>query len=194
MLAGSQAATRIHLSTDSTRPASATAAAHEDAAVHLQWTDGYRFEVQFEPSGMPALHTDLGPPLGAHQGPNPERLLAAAVANCLAASLLFTLRKFAQEPGALRARAVLHMARNQKGRLRVGGIAVDLHLGAAAAAMPRLERALAQFEDFCSVTESVRLAFPVQVQVFDGAGVLVGPPPPAQSERTVPPQRGAFAA
>ncbi|MDE2275857.1 MAG: OsmC family peroxiredoxin, partial [Burkholderiales bacterium] len=86
---------------------------------------------------------------------------------------LFALRKFGHEPGTLRARATLHMVRNSQGRLRVGRIEVDLLLGVAAAALPRLDRALAQFEAFCSVTESVRAAFPVEVQVFDGDGQRV---------------------
>ncbi len=156
-----------------TAPTAAPPAAPEGAALALTLRDGYRFEVTFEPPGMPVLLTDLGPPLGAHQGPNPERLLAAAVANCLAASLLFALRKFGQAPGALRARARLQMVRNDQGRLRVGRIEVDLRLGVAAATLPRLGRALAQFEAFCSVTESVRAAFPVEVQVFDGDGQRV---------------------
>lgn len=140
------------------------------ADVELTLAEAYRFELRFGPADSAALLTDLGPPLGAHRGPDPERLLAAAVANCLAASLLFALRKLGQEPGGLRARATVQLARNAQGRQRVGGIAVALHLGVPAAGLPRLDRALAQFEAYCTVTESVRAAFPVDVQVFDGQG------------------------
>ena len=38
-----------------------------------------------------------------------------------------------------------------------------------------LERALAQFEDFCVVTQSVRAAFPVDVRVLDSAGTVLTP-------------------
>ena len=54
----------------------------------------YRFEVDFKTPGQPLLLTDEPAPLGGGAGPNPARLLGAAVANCLAASLLFSLRKF----------------------------------------------------------------------------------------------------
>jgi hypothetical protein len=36
--------------------------------------------------------------------------------------------------------------------------------------MPNLDRALAQFEDFCTVSESVQAGIPVTVSIADGAG------------------------
>ena len=113
------------------------------------------------------LLTDEVAPLGGNAGPSPVRLLAVAVGNCLAASLLFAMRKFKSDPGALRAVATVQMARNPQNRLRVGGIAVDLHLGIGASEVPSLERILGQFEEFCVVTQSVRLAFPVDMRVLD---------------------------
>jgi hypothetical protein len=63
--------------------------------------------------------------------------------------------------------------RNAQNRLRVGGIAVDLHIGAKASEVSQLDRILTQFEEFCIVTQSVRAAIPVDVRVFDGADVLL---------------------
>jgi len=133
----------------------------------------YRFEVRFDRAGMPNLITDEAPPLGRDAGPNPARLLGAAVANCLAASLLFALRKFKGDPQSVDASAVVNIVRNAQNRLRIGSIDVDLRLGIDGAEAPMLARALAQFEDFCIVTQSVRSAVPVTVRVLDRAGVVL---------------------
>lgn len=139
----------------------------------------YRFEAHFDNPAVPSLVTDEPAPLGRDQGPNPSRLLGTAVANCLAASLLFSMRKFKNTPDPIRAVATVRMVRNEDKRLRVGGMAVDLHLAVPASTISMLDRILAQFEDFCVVTQSVRQAFPVEVRVFDGEGVLLTPPQPA---------------
>ena len=100
-------------------------------------------------------------------------MLTAAVANCLAASLLFSLRKFKNDPGKLSAHARATLERNSSGRLRVGHISVELGMTHPAASMQHLERLLAQFEDFCTVTQSVRAGVPVDVRVTDATGAVV---------------------
>ena len=142
-------------------------AAVSEFSIELVQQSDYRFEARFDDPGIPILLTDEAVPLGGNAGPSPVRLLAVAVANCLAASLLFAMRKFKNDPGRLRAVATVHMARNPQNRLRVGRIAVDLHFSARASEITMLERVLGQFEEFCVVTQSVRLAFPVDVRVLD---------------------------
>ena len=122
----------------------------------LEQVADYEFRVRFDGTAAPDLATDESAPLGREAGPNPSRLLAAAVANCLCASLLFALRKFGNGPHGLSARARTTLQRNERGRWRIAHVAVDLRLGGAASALAHLDRALAQFEDFCIVTESVR--------------------------------------
>jgi len=146
----------------------------EQIRVELVQQEDYRFAVHFDEASIPELITDEGPPLGRDAGPSPSRLLAAAVANCLAASLVFAMRKHHNEPGPVRAVALLHHARNPAGRLRIGHIAVELQLGLAAVEIRNGERVLAQFEDFCVVTQSVRAAIPVEVRVVDKAGIVLG--------------------
>jgi len=146
-----------------------------DITIDLVQQVDYRFEARFENPAVPALTTDESPPLGGDAGPNPVRLLVVAVANCLAASLLFSLRKFKNDPGPLRARATASMARNEQNRLRVGRVQVEIRLGVAAAGLKQLDRALAQFEDFCTVTQSVRAAFPVDVRVLDSEDAVLKP-------------------
>ncbi len=136
----------------------------------LEQVDDYEFRVRFDDTDVPDLLTDESPPLGGGAGPNPSRLLAAAVANCLAASLLFALRKFKNEPGRLRATAKAVMARNEDRRWRVERVQVDLHLSQAADDFEHLDRILGQFEDFCIVTQSVREGVEVDVHVHDGEG------------------------
>jgi uncharacterized OsmC-like protein len=130
----------------------------------------YQFNVQFDLEGVPDLQLDEPPPLGAGAGPNASRLLAAAVANCLSASLLFCLGKFKQDPQGITANVTGKMVRNEQGHLRVGGIAVDIRLDQT---VERLAHCAAQFEEFCVVTDSVRKGIPVSVRVLDADGKLI---------------------
>lgn len=141
--------------------------------ISLEQVSGYEFRVRFDETAVPDLLTDELPPLGQGAGPTPTRMLAAAVANCLSASLLFALRKYKNEPGRLAAKARATLARNEHGRWRVARIAVDLDLGQAEADLAHVDRALAQFEEFCTVTQSVRQGIPVDVSVRDATGTLL---------------------
>jgi uncharacterized OsmC-like protein len=140
--------------------------------VRLTQTQDYRFEMDFGPEIAP-LQVDEPAPLGGGQGPSPVQLLAGAVANCLSASLLFALRKFRQQPEPLRSEAVAEIGRNPQGRLRVLGIHVTLTLGVPAAALQQLDRVLASFEAYCTVTQSVGAGIPVTVSVRDADGVVL---------------------
>lgn len=135
----------------------------------LEQQEDYAFLVRFD-NDLPALLTDEPPPLGKGAGPNPSRLIAAGVANCLMASLLFALRKFKNEPGKLSATVTVQMTRNEQKRLRIGHIDVELRFSALAAGMEHLERILATFEDYCVVTQSVQHGIPVGIAVYDGTG------------------------
>lgn len=131
----------------------------------------YEFNVKFDWPDVAELHLDEPPPLGRASGPNASRLIGAAVANCLSASLLFCLQgKFRNTPGPLRAQVQGQLERNAEGRLRIGRIDVTIRLGDDAQALKHLDRCLAQFEDFCVVTESVRRGIPVGVRVVDASG------------------------
>lgn len=120
-------------------------------------------------AGIPVLVVDEAPPLGNGAGPTPVQLMAAAVGNCLGASLTFALRKFKEQPGPLHCEVGVEVGRNPQGRLRVLSMQARLRLGDPAES--QLSRAFGQFMDFCTVTQSVREAFPVAVQVFDSHGV-----------------------
>lgn len=137
----------------------------ETFEVELELEEGYRFTVRFDLADVPPLRTDEPPPVGGGDGPNPSRLVAAAAANCLAASLLFCLRKARVEVSELRARVRAALVRNESGRLRIGELDVTLRPRVPEGAEAKLDRCLALFEDFCIVTQSLRSGIDVAVDV-----------------------------
>ena len=136
--------------------------------VHLLQAQDYQFDVDF--GAGPPLRADEPAPLGQGLGPSPVQLLAASVGNCLSASLLFALRKFKQEPEPLACQVDAEVGRNADGRLRVLALTARLTLGVPATALQHLDRVLSGFEAYCTVTQSVSAAIPVEVQVFDALG------------------------
>jgi uncharacterized OsmC-like protein len=139
------------------------------AIVRLTQSHDYHFDADFG-ADLPPLQLDEPPPLGQGAGPSPLQLLAAAVGNCLSASLLFALRKYKQAPEPISCEVQAQTGRNAENRLRVTQIHARLTLGVPAASLDRLERVLDQFEAFCTVTESIRAGIPVTVEVWDSTG------------------------
>lgn len=140
--------------------------------VELQQDHDYRFDIRFG-EGIAVLKSDEPPPLGSGQGPSPVQLLCAAVGNCLSDSLLFALRKFKQAPEPIGCTVQAEVGRNAEGKVRVLRLAAALRLGVPAAKLEHLDRVLAQFESYCTVTQSVAQGIPVAVTVSDADGVVV---------------------
>jgi len=138
-------------------------------SVSLKQQQDYRFEVIFG-EHMPVLISDEPAPLGTGTGPSPVQMLCAAVGNCLSDSLLFAFRKFKQVPDPLHCVVTAEVGRNPENRLRVLNINARLGLGVSANGLEQLERILDQFEAFCTVTQSVGLAIPITIEVFDSLG------------------------
>ncbi|MBV8264143.1 MAG: OsmC family protein [Candidatus Eremiobacteraeota bacterium] len=148
----------------------------ETICVKITRQEKYTFLVDFGEDIPRFLLADEPPPLGDGAGPSPERLLAAAVANCLCGSLLFAFNKFKGDPGHMSARAICETGRNESNRLRVTNIKVDITLGAKAEELPHFDRALAQFEEFCTVSQSVRAGIPFAVSVRGPDGRIIKQP------------------
>jgi organic hydroperoxide reductase OsmC/OhrA len=144
----------------------------EHVSVTITRQDKYRFLVDFGP-GIEKAVTDEPAPLGDGAGPSPQQLLAAAMANCLSASLVFVIAKFKGDPGPLTTTALCELGRNERNRLRVTAISVTMTLGTAPESLEHLDRALAQFEDFCTVSQSVRAGIPFSVTVKGPDGRLL---------------------
>ena len=142
--------------------------------VSLDLLDGYRFDVDLGADGVPTLRVDEPPPLGAGDGPNAARLLAAAVGDCLSSSALFCLRKARIEVRGLKTTVRTTLGRNEAGRVRIRRMDVSLRPEVAPEDRDRMGRCLDLFEDFCMVTESVRAGIPVDVTVDAGAPAELG--------------------
>lgn len=131
--------------------------------VHIEPLGGYEFKVRFGEGRVPDLLMDEPGPLGSGEHPNAGLLLAAAVGNCLCASLTFCLRKARAEVKGVSADVFTKMERNERGRLRITSIRIQLR--PEVDDLRKLERCRGIFEDFCIVTQSVREGVPVQVEV-----------------------------
>ena len=144
--------------------------AESELSVRLEQVKDYEFKVIFDWPGVDEMVVDEPAPLGTQKGPNASRLVAAAVANCLTASLYFCLQKSRVEVEGFRAQVQGEMVRNEKKRLRIGGFRVRIEAPVAGEDRQRLDRCLGLFEDFCVVTASIRHGIPVQVEVVDRQG------------------------
>jgi uncharacterized OsmC-like protein len=142
-------------------------------SLSLRRLDGFRFEVDFGDRGIPLLEVDESPPLGEGRGPNPARLLALSVGNCLAASLLFCLQKSRVKVASIAAEVEGEYQRNERNRLRIGRLDVAITIAVSDEDRGKLDRCLGMFEDFCVVTATVRQGVPVHVRVLDPQGALL---------------------
>jgi uncharacterized OsmC-like protein len=140
----------------------------QDFSVGLVWRGDYGFTVAFEGDDVPALQTDEPPPLGRGDGPGPSALLAAAVGNCMSASLKFCLDRSRVNLLDLRARVDGRIERNDAGRFRVTSLRVLLEPVVEPGDLDRITRCLDMFEDFCIVGQSVRQGIAMEVEVKPG--------------------------
>src|SRR5512135_201304 len=84
----------------------------------------YRFRVHFDKRQYADLEMDESLPVGSDSAPDAARILAAAIGNCLSASLLFCVRKAGASVEDLHTEVEVAIARNEKGRLRITKVEV----------------------------------------------------------------------
>jgi uncharacterized OsmC-like protein len=132
--------------------------------IRVDHIDAYDFRVTFDKEHFRPLDLDEPPPLGHDHAPNAARVLAAAIGNCLAASLVFCLRKHGVALAGLWSEVSVELVRNEERRLRIGSVDVVLHPRLPAES-PEVGDCLRTFEDFCVVTQSVREGLDVKVSV-----------------------------
>lgn len=142
----------------------------DNAVVHefsigLEQIHDYEFSVRFDKPQFPEWRLDEPAPLGQDAWPNASRVLAAAIGNCLSASLFFCARKAKFELGPIRTRVRAEIIRNERGRLRIGKVDVEIDPGLKGSEIQKALRCLDLFEDYCVVTQSVRDGINVRVSV-----------------------------
>jgi organic hydroperoxide reductase OsmC/OhrA len=135
----------------------------QTCVTRIEMLQDYQFKVTFSRETLEPLLMDEPQPVGKGAYPNAGLLLAAATGNCLASSLSFCLRRARVEVKGMTAVVKTTVERNQKGRLRITGIHVELN--PVVDDLKRFEICRDVFEDFCIVTESIRKGIPVKVDV-----------------------------
>jgi len=135
----------------------------EGVVTRLKYLKGYKSVVQFDLEGIPNLLVDEPEPVGEGEGPNPTRLLSAAIGHCLTSSLVFCLNKARVKIKGLETTVTLSTARNEENRLRVNRTDVEISLDVAEEDQERVSRCLEVFENYCTVSASVRKGIEINV-------------------------------
>ncbi len=133
--------------------------------ITIEQVADYNFRTHFDGEAYQDLLTDEPAPLGGNVAPNPARVLAAAIGSCLSSSLLFCARKARVSLGSVRTKVHVRMGRNEKGRLRIAGVEVEIDPNLPPEEREKAARCIGLFEDFCVVTQSVREGIDVSVKV-----------------------------
>lgn len=137
----------------------------ERPRVMVELVKDYLFKATFSGPNT-TLIMDEPPPLGKLEGPNASRVLSAAVANCLSASLAFCLRKSRIELQSMKAEAEPIIERNKEGYWRITKINVRLEPTIVETAdKNKIKRCVAIFEKYCVATGAVREGIQVNVHV-----------------------------
>jgi len=133
--------------------------------VSMKRENDFVFKVDFGLDGLD-FKMDEPEPVGSDVGPNASKVLAAAMGNCLTASLLFCLNKARAEVGGIETKVEGKMRRNEKGRWRIAEINIDISPEINTEEFgSQYERCNKLFEDFCIVSKSVEEGIPINVEV-----------------------------
>jgi uncharacterized OsmC-like protein len=134
-------------------------------SICMEQINDFEFRVKFDGPQHPHLLMDEPEPLGHDSGPSSARVLAAAVGNCLSASFLFCTRRTGVPVTGIQTNVKVHIVRNENKRLRIGKIDVVIDPALTDPTDAKALRCLSTFEDFCTVTQSIRQGIPVHVTV-----------------------------
>jgi uncharacterized OsmC-like protein len=137
----------------------------ENIETKLVLINGYKFDVEFDVNYIPNLVVDEPKPIGEGAGPSAPRLLSAAVGQCMSSSLIYCLKKARIPIRSLETAVKTNLFRNENGQLRIRSIDVQIDLEVDEEDKTRASRCLTIFEDYCTVTQSIRKGIQVNVKV-----------------------------
>ncbi len=141
----------------------------EDSRVQLEQVARYQFAVSFPGAPFPGLTVDEAPPIGEDRGPNPVHALAMAVGHCMSSTLVNTLERSHVKATPLRTTVCARIERNDRGRLRVRQLIVDIATRPLDEAdRSRFDRCVEIFPEFCTVSGALREGISIDHTVRPG--------------------------
>ncbi len=134
--------------------------------VSLKREKDFVFKVDFGIPDVEQLTMDEPAPVGGDAGPSASKVLAAAMGNCLTASLMFCLQKARAEVGDIETKVEGKMRRNEKGRWRIAEVNIEISPEIDLEEFQsQYDRCHGLFEDFCIVSKSIEEGIPIKVEV-----------------------------
>jgi uncharacterized OsmC-like protein len=137
----------------------------EVTVTKLTLLEGYKSLIRFDDEDIPDLLVDEPEPIGESRGPNATQLLSAAVGHCLNSTLIFCLNKERVKVKKLETTVSLRTARNDENRLRVSRMDAEISLDVDEEDRERIRRCLEVFENYCTVSASVRKGIEINVKI-----------------------------
>jgi organic hydroperoxide reductase OsmC/OhrA len=136
-------------------------------AVHLEHQGRYRFTSQASEDGV--LHgapyaSDEPDPVGDNAGPSTPALLGSALGHCLSAALLEALKHAHIDVSDCETDAVAVVIPNEKGLPRIDHVEVTIRPRIPASSR-KADHCADIFQNYCTVTQSVKRGVDVRVQV-----------------------------
>ncbi|HTW77570.1 MAG TPA: OsmC family protein [Thermoplasmata archaeon] len=138
-------------------------------SAELTQVEHYEFSVAFPGASYAALRVDEAPPTGGDAGPNPVRTLAVSVGHCMSSTFVNTCERAHVPIAPIRTTVRATVGRNEKGRMRVTGLEVEIFTAPLDPAdRSRFEHCVEVFPDFCTVSGAVRAGIPIAHRVAPG--------------------------
>ncbi|MHA1346456.1 MAG: OsmC family protein [Candidatus Heimdallarchaeaceae archaeon] len=129
--------------------------------------DDYKFIINFNKDSIPDLLMDEPEdiPGGEGKGPSASMLLAAAIGNCLSASLTFCLTKKKNTVNELKTKVILYRERNKEGFWRISEANVTISPDIENAEDISVQRCEEVFRNYCILSSSLEDGIKINVNV-----------------------------